>query len=130
MHHKKLETFSLTAQDHAVNPRNHGPLKNFDTHVRFTGPCGDTMEFWLSARDKKIARISFITDGCRSSIACGSMATILAEGKPIEAAAAVQQEEILDALGGLPTGFEHCALLAANALKTACEQYLNRQKAP
>ena len=130
MHNKKLETFSPIARDHALNPRNLGPLKYFDAHSRVTGPCGDTMEFWLIARDKRVEQVTFATDGCRSSIACGSIATILAEGKPIEIAAKLQQKEILDALGGLPPGFEHCALLAANTLKNACEEYLRRQKAP
>lgn len=85
------------------------------------------MEFWLAAQNGKLERISFITDGCGSSLACGSMATSLVEGKRVEDAAALDQKNILDALGGFPAEFEHCALLAANTLKAACEDYLNRQ---
>jgi Mrp family chromosome partitioning ATPase len=116
------------ACDHAAHPRNHGPLKDFNGHARITGPCGDTMEFWLAARNGKVERISFITDGCGSSLACGSMATSLVEGKRVEDATALEQKNILDALGGFPPEFEHCALLAANTLKAACEDYLNRQR--
>jgi len=123
-----LESFSAVARDHAANPRNHGPLKKFDGHSRITGPGGDTMEFWLSVRNGYVKKTSFITDGCGSSLACGSMATTLAEGKRIEDAAALKQEDIIDALGGLSPEFEHCALLAANTLKVACEDYLKRQK--
>jgi len=86
------------------------------------------MEFWLAAQNGKVERISFITDGCGSSLACGSMATSLAEGKRVEDAVALNQKNILDALGAFPPEFEHCALLAANTLKAACEDYLNRQR--
>jgi NifU-like protein involved in Fe-S cluster formation len=122
-----LEGFSAVARDHASHPRNHGPLRDFNGYARITGPCGDTMEFWLAAQNGKLERISFITDGCGSSLACGSMATSLVEGKRVEDAAALDQKNILDALGGFPAEFEHCALLAANTLKAACEDYLNRQ---
>jgi ATP-binding protein involved in chromosome partitioning len=116
--------FSAVARDHAQHPRNYGPLEVFNGHARITGPCGDTMEFWVAAREGKVERASFITDGCGSSLACGSMATSLAVGKVVEDAAALEQKSILDALGGFPTESEHCALLAANTLKAACEDYL------
>ncbi len=122
--------FSAVARDHAVHPRNHGPLADFDGHARITGPCGDTMEFWFAAGNGRVKRLSFTTDGCGSSLACGSMATSLAEGKQIEDAAAIGQKDILDALGELPSEFEHCAFLAANTLKAACEDYLSRQAGP
>jgi Mrp family chromosome partitioning ATPase len=122
-----LKGFPEVARDHAVNPRNHGPLEDFDGHARITGPCGDTMEFWLRARNGTVEKVSFITDGCGSSLACGSMATCLAEGKGIEEAAALRPENILEGLGGFPQEFEHCALLAANTLKAACEDGLNHQ---
>ena len=123
-----LGSFSATARDHAVNPRHYGPLDVFDGHARITGPCGDTMEFWVTARDGKVESVSFSTDGCGPSLASGSMAACLAESLRIEAAAVLRQQDILEALGGLPKESEHCALLAANTLKAACEDSLNRQK--
>ena len=120
--------FSAVARDHAAHPRNHGPLEDFAGHARITGPCGDTMEFWLTARNGTVDKVSFTTDGCGSSLACGSIATSLAEGRRVKDAAALRQQDILGALGGLPKEVEHCALLAANTLKAACEDYLNRQK--
>ena len=123
-----FDGFSALARDHAAHPRNYGPMETFDGHARITGPCGDTMEFWLIARDGKVERISFVTDGCGPSLASGSMATTLAEGKLIENAAALRQEDILDSLGGFPAESEHCALLAANTLKAACVDCLSDQK--
>lgn len=128
MKYLENEEFSELVRAHAVSPRNYGPLKKFDGHGRITGPCGDTMEFWLSSSKGKIKRASFITDGCGSSLACGSMATILAEGRRIEEAAALNKQDILNALGGLPRDLEHCALLAANTLREACMNYWKREK--
>ena len=123
-----LESFSATARDHAVRPRHHGPLPDFDGHARVTGPCGDTMEFWLLARNGKVDNVSFITDGCGPSLACGSMAACLVEGRRIEDAAGLRQQDILEALGGLPREYEHCALLAADTLKAACQDRLNHRR--
>ena len=33
----------------SATARDHGPLRNFNVHARITGPCGDTMEFWLTS---------------------------------------------------------------------------------
>jgi hypothetical protein len=65
---------------------------------------------------------------CGPSLASGSMTTTLAEGKSLEDAAALRQKDILDALQGLPKESEHCALLAVNTLRVACEEYLKREK--
>jgi nitrogen fixation NifU-like protein len=121
-----LNVFSRVP-DHAKNPRNHGPLKDFNGHARITGPCGDTMEFYISAQNDMIEHIGFTTTGCGTSHAAGSMATCIAKGNSIEDALNLQQKDILDALGGLPKENEHCALLAANTLKAACENYLSHK---
>jgi len=79
------------------------------------------------ARHDKVDRVSFITDGCGSSIACGSIATTLAEGRCIEDVLDLRQQDVLDALGGLPPGLEHCALLAVHTLREASEDCMRRQ---
>ena len=115
---------SPTVIDHARKSRNKGALSNSNGHARITGPCGDTMEFWLLVRDGSVEKVGFITDGCGWSHACGSMATSLAKGKSIADAAVIGQQDILSALGGLLQEVEHCALLAANTLKAACDDYV------
>ena len=116
--------------DHAENPRNYGMIEHADGHARIKGLCGDTMEFWLRVQGDILGRVSFITDGCGSSLACGSMTTTLAEGRSIEEVLALSQEKILEALGGLPDEFEHCALLAVNTLHEACGNYLDSLQSP
>ena len=123
-----LEEFYSTANKHASNPHNMGKLEDFNGHAKITGPCGDTMEFWLQVQDEKIKKVSFITDGCGPSRACGSMTTCLAEGKSIEEVKSINQQDVLKALEGLPKDHEHCALLATNTLKAACEDYLTKEK--
>lgn len=123
-----LEAFHLTANRHANDPHNMGKLENFNGHARITGPCGDTMEFWILVKEAIIRKVSFITDGCDPSRACGSMTTCMAEGKTVAKAKQISQQDVLKALEGLPKDHEHCALLATNTLKAACEDYLSREK--
>jgi predicted Fe-Mo cluster-binding NifX family protein len=82
------------------------------------------MEVWLCVEDESVAAISFDTDGCGSSLACGSIATCLAEGMPLDRARVLGQQEILDALGSFPSESEHCALLASIAVRAAAADYL------
>jgi nitrogen fixation NifU-like protein len=122
--------YSETVIDHAMNPRNLGIMQNFDGFARVTGPCGDTMEVWLKVRNNTIFNITFMTDGCGTSIASGSMMTELARDKSIAVALRICQQDVLEALGGLPEESKHCALLAANTLKAAVRDYLAMQKEP
>ena len=114
---------SRRASERFEQPRNYGPISQFDGHARITGPCGDTMEVWIRASEGHIAGVGFTTDGCGPSRATGSMATELAMGKPLTEAARIEQADILTALGGLPEESRHCALLASNTLKAAITDF-------
>jgi len=122
--------YSETVIDHARNPRNAGMIPNADGHARITGPCGDTMSIWLRVRDGIITQAAFWTDGCGTTIAAGSMATELAKGKRASQTLGISQQEVLDALGGLPEDSVHCALLAANTLKEAVRDYMAFRNEP
>ena len=118
------EILSPQVIDHARQPRNKGILPAYNAEGQITGPCGDTMAFWLDVKDGLVKNASFYTTGCGTSLACGSMATCLVRGMRVAAAASLSREDILTALGGLPPEAEHCALLAANTMRAACENYL------
>ena len=124
------EVYSEKAIDHFLNPRNLGEIAAPDGFGRVTGPCGDTMEIYLKVRDGKVINASFWTDGCGPSIASGSMVTELAKEKSLIEARKITQDDILDALGGLPEDSLHCALLAANTLKEAIKDYLAFKNEP
>ena len=127
---KMRQVYSGEVIDHALHPRNLGDMKGADAFGRITGPCGDTMEIWLKVNGGVVIAASFATDGCAATISTGSMVTELVKGKTIGEVLRVSQQDILDALGGLPEGNQHCALLAADTLKKAAKDYLAFQKEP
>ncbi len=102
-----------------IVPTNFGPLRGANANARITGPCGDTMEFWLHVKDGRVERVTFTTDGCDHSMRCGSAAAALANGKTLAEAAAISQADVLAAAGNIPDHSQHCGLLAANTLKAA-----------
>lgn len=104
-------------------PLNFGPLKNSNANAKITGPCGDTMEFWLKIDGNKILLVSFTTDGCESSIICGSTAGYMLQNKTIDDANALTDKQVLLEIGCLPEEFKHCALLAVTTIKKAIEYY-------
>ena len=120
--------YSETVIDHAMNPRNLGDMEDADGFARVTGPCGDTMEIWLRAKNGDLTDATFLTDGCGTSVASGSMVTEMAKGKQITEALKITQQDVLNALGGLPEESQHCALLAANTLKEAIRNYREMKK--
>ena len=122
--------YSETAIEHSMNPRNLGDMEDADGFANVTGSCGDTMEIWLKVKNNAIANATFMTDGCGTSIASGSMVTELAKGKSVSEARRLSQQDVLGALGGLPRESEHCALLAADTLKEAIRDYLAMEKEP
>jgi len=115
-------------KDMRVLPANFGPLRGANGTARITGPCGDTMEFWLLVLEGKVARATFTTDGCGHSILCGSAAARLAEGASLKKAAGIAQQDVLDAAGNVPDESRHCALLAANTLTAAIANYHERTR--
>jgi nitrogen fixation NifU-like protein len=86
------------------------------------------MQISFKVKDGRLSKIKFMTDGCASSIAAGSIATELAQGRKIEEAAEISQEMILDALDGLPEESVHCALLASNTLKEAIKNHISKKE--
>ena len=122
--------YSETTIDHFMKPRNLGDMDDADGFARVISSCGDTMEIWLKVKDGTITNATFITDGCGTSIASGSMVTELAKGRSVNEARRISQQDVLNALGGLPEESEHCALLAADALKEAIKDYLAMEREP
>ena len=124
------QIYTETVIDYAMNPRNVGSIPGADGFATLTGPCGDTMEIRLKVKDNKVADATFWTDGCGTSIACGSMATEMIKGSNVAKVLAIDQSKILEALGGLPEDSLHCALLASNAIQVAIRDYLAMKRDP
>lgn len=114
--------------DYGSDPRNYGTLGKPDGYAKITGPCGDTMEIFFKVRNNKIEDITYKTDGCMTSHAAGSAATVIAKGKAVRECLTINQSSILEHLGGLPEDSEHCALLAATTFQRALRNYVTGQK--
>jgi nitrogen fixation NifU-like protein len=54
------------------------------------------------------------------------MATELIKGRTIDEAMNFSNQEVVDALGGLPPVKIHCSVLAEEALKAALEDYVKK----
>jgi len=122
--------YTETVIDHAQNPRNLGQIPDADGSASVVGSCGDTMEICIRVRNDKILNATFFTDGCGTTIAAGSMVTELAKGKNVSDAFKITQQDVLNALGGLPEESQHCALLASDTLRAAIRDYLAFKNQP
>ena len=112
------QLYSEEVIDRWQNPRNYGEMDRPDGYAKTKGSCGDTMEMFVRMEGDTITDCSFSTDGCATTIACGSMATEITKGKTFtQALAKVSGEEIVNRLGGLPEADIHCAQLAAEAVR-------------
>jgi nitrogen fixation NifU-like protein len=115
--------FSEKVIDYGTNPRNCGTMEKPDGHAKITGPCGDTVEIFLRVKNGKIEDIQYTTDGCITSHAAVSAATVMAKGKALKDCIRITQSSILEHLGGLPDDAKHCALLAATTLHRALRNF-------
>lgn len=109
---------------HWQHPKNWGIMNDADGYAKITGPCGDTMEISIKIKGKKIETCTFDTDGCGSSIACGSILTEMVKNMKIAEAQTLIQEDLIKYCKGLPDEDKHCALLAVNTFKKALENYI------
>lgn len=117
--------------DHFMNPRNVGELSPPETDgFGLVGDpsCGDQMKLWIAVRGGRIAKIAFKSFGCPGAIATSSMLTALAEGRTIEEAQGITDDDVIAALGGIPEKKRHCSLLGVRALHAAIENLERRSR--
>jgi nitrogen fixation NifU-like protein len=88
-----------------------------------TGPCGDTMEFYLVIEDETIRQAKYHTDGCELTRLCGRTVAAFVEGKSIPDALAISGKRVLDSVPDLPPEHRHCAILAVSTFYKAIGQY-------
>ncbi len=118
--------YSPKVLEYFIHPKNVGEMENPDAMATEGSPaCGDMVKLYLKVNPKTkiIEDIKFKSYGCASNIATASIITELAKGKTIDEAKKITWQQAADTLGGLPPVKVHCAVLAADALKTAIENY-------
>jgi NifU-like protein involved in Fe-S cluster formation len=113
-------SYSESFRDHIANPRNAGELADANAVAEETNPvCGDRLRLSLRIRDGRIEAARFLAYGCPPTLASGSVLAEMLEGMTIEDARQLEREEIVSALGGLPSRKQHAAALAIETLRTA-----------
>lgn len=123
-------TYSDKTLEHMLTPRHFGILPSPDGQARVIGPCGDTIEIFLKIDDGTIREALFSTDGCDHTIICAEAICELAQTKTVKEAFQINAEKLVAYLGGLPPDHVHCASLAANTMRTALLEYLEKQGQP
>jgi len=110
-------SYSKKVLDHFEHPRNVGDLADADAEVRLEHPvCGDIMKLAVKLDDGRIGQVRYRTQGCVAAVAAGSCLTEMIAGKSLAEAHAVQRQQLLEALGGLPNASVHATHLAMDAL--------------
>ena len=119
--------YTDTVTEHFQNPRNVGVIEDADGVGKMGSPvCGDLMEIYIKVNNSHITDIKFRTFGCGAAIASGSMASEMIKDKSLAEAEVLTDEDVAQALGGLPEKKMHCSNLAASTLHKAIEDYRNR----
>ncbi|MEA3435386.1 MAG: iron-sulfur cluster assembly scaffold protein [Thermodesulfobacteriota bacterium] len=118
------EEYGEVAYERWRNPLYTGIMKDPDVHAIHKGTCGDTISIFLKFENGHVKEASFVTDGCGSSMVCGSFAAEMAMEKNLEQLFEITGETILEKLGGFPKEDEHCAFLAAETLHIAANEFM------
>ena len=123
--------YNEKVMDHYENPRNVGSFDPSDSNIG-TGmvgapACGDVMRLQIQVgEDGKIQDAKFKTYGCGSAIASSSLLTEWVKGLTLEEAKQIKNTDIAEDLA-LPPVKIHCSVLAEDAIKSAIDDYYNKQ---
>lgn len=113
--------------EHFLNPRNVGCIPDADGVGTLGDPsCGDFLRIYIRVEGDRLADVKFEVYGCPAAIATSSILTEMVKGKTLEEALRVTDEDVAEALGGLPEWKLHCSNLGAEALHRAIVDYMLR----
>ncbi len=116
--------YSAKVMQHFHNPKNIGHLDDYHGIGQIGDPdCGDFVEMTvhISEDNQRVEKIRYRIKGCPAAIATSSVTAEMAEGLQIEAALKITDQQIVEALDGLPESKIHCSLLAVRSLQLAIQ---------
>jgi nitrogen fixation protein NifU and related proteins len=116
--------YSDTLMDHFTSPRNSGPMEASDLVGHAGSPGrGPFLILYLRMDGETVARATFQTHGCGPTIASGSVLTETVAGRTVAECLGLTDQDIIDALDGVPGHKLHGPALAIAALRDALKGY-------
>jgi nitrogen fixation NifU-like protein len=116
-------SYSEIFRDHIAHPRNSGELPDANAIAEETNPvCGDRLRLSLRVRDGRIEAARFLAYGCPPTLACGSALAEMVEGMTLDEARGLTRDQLVKAVGGLPTRKHHAAALTIETLHSAIDK--------
>ncbi|MEF9951942.1 MAG: iron-sulfur cluster assembly scaffold protein [Clostridium sp.] len=118
------QNYTDKVMEHFISPQNVGNLRGANGTGKHGDPgCGDSLVVHIKVVNNVIEDMKYFVFGCPASIATSSMTTVLAKGKSLEEALKITDEDVIEALGGLPEAKKHCSNLGVTALRNAIDDY-------
>jgi len=118
--------YPAIVMEHFLNPRNVGVIEDANAIIQVGDPtCGDSLLLFLKIENDIITDVKFRIKGCAAAIATSSMTTEMVKGLTVEEALALTDEQVAEALGGLPEEKIHCSSLAVGAMHAGILRYIS-----
>ena len=122
-----MNRYSNKVLEHFRNPRNAGIIDDANGVGEIGDPdCGDFMKVYIKVEGDIVTDVKYQIKGCPASIACASTMTELALGKNLDDAMMITDDDIVNALDGLPEFKIHCSALGAAGLQKAIMDYFEQ----
>ncbi|MCX5805092.1 MAG: iron-sulfur cluster assembly scaffold protein [Proteobacteria bacterium] len=122
-----MDGYSEKVLEHFKNPRNAGTIEDASDVGEIGDPsCGDFLRVFIKVSNDKVTDVKYQIKSCPAAIACASAMSEIVTGKDLDDAIMITEDDIVNALDGLPESKVHYSALAISALRMAIMDYFNK----
>lgn len=122
-----INVYSEKVMEHFANPQNAYKMLDYNGKGSFgEAACGDSLTIFIKVQDEIIEEISYLVYGCTASIATSSITSVMVKGMSIFEALSLTEDDIVNALDGLPENKVHCSNMGIKTLHMAINNYYER----